>query len=176
MLNLVLADTYSALPTPEERAKATAQHRARSNQSGPTVLRKPGHGFTRARIEADDDGRTDLDAIARNKIAVAELAIVKRLSEVIEREYPGNPFKIACDVPAGVAYIWIPLLMGWSEKYVIHLTYLASDPTCKIAVKYAGEILERYKIRRGSFSESQYVDAVHTIPPFLRGTYGQIPR
>lgn len=172
MLNLVLADSYSALPTQAERTRSER----RAPQSGPAILRKAGHGFTRARMECDDDGRTDLDAIARNRIAVAELAIVKAISEAIEREYPGNPFKIMCDVPQGVAFIWIPLLMGWADKYVIHLRYLASDPTCRIAVTYAGEILERFRIRRGAFSETDYVDAVHTIPPFLRGTYGQTPR
>jgi glutathione S-transferase len=104
----------------------------------------------------------------------ADLYLTKRIGEMLERHYAGHPWLVEVSHAQGVAMISLPVLMG-DRKYVAHLYALKSDPNLLIMKRFAGEILERYKIHRGKFDATQFVDALTAIPPWKRARNGHVP-
>ena len=62
------------------------------------------------------------------------------------------------DIPGGIASIALPRLMFRTLYYNIHLSDLTGDPGLLAVVRAGGELLERFKLRRGSANKAEYVD------------------
>lgn len=129
------------------------------------------HGFTTAEITYEAPG----DGIEDDPYKVADLSLTLRLAETIDAHYPGHPWEIQVSHSQGIATISLPLFMGPINKYSIHLDYLSNDPTCRSAVRGAGEILERYRVPRQGFSLDEFLIARDRIPKQLLGSRGYVP-
>lgn len=77
--------------------------------------------------------------------------------KVLERHYPGHCWRVIHDSFQGVALISIPILMGVNKYMAVNLRTHALDD--KRVVAAGGEILERYKLRRGRFEQAPFLDA-----------------
>lgn len=91
-----------------------------------------------------DDGEVDPHV-------AMDLALTKRIADVLEHHYPGHPWMVQVSHAQGIAYIKIPILMGRNSAYILHLDRMASDPTLKCVMRAGGELLEKYKVPRQPF-------------------------
>ena len=105
----------------------------------------------------------------------ADAVLAKRMIEALERVYTGHRFRVEADHKQGMAYVSLPVLMGANHKYGIYITSFHTDPMMRKLLAFAGEILERYGMRRGKLIEDEYVTTVLKVPKHLRGTHGFIP-
>ncbi len=129
-----------------------------------------GH-YTKAVFKHNKPGEVDEE----DPYLQADLRLTKALGEFIERStYAGHPWLIEASHAQGVVMISLPTLMG-RNKYVVHLYTLKGDPSLRAIMRGCGEILERYNIRRGSYSAADYVDAVMKVPKWRRGGAGLVP-
>lgn len=93
-------------------------------------------------LESDTDG---LFSREKEKNAAADVAMAKRIGELLNMHYCGHPWFVSVDSHQGIAYICIPVLMReW--RYVIPLPKL----TDKMVIEAGGHILERYRMPRST--------------------------
>lgn len=128
-------------------------------------------GFTRPQMNYEPPG----EGFEHDPKKVADLALTKAIADALQIHYPGHPWLVEVDSAQGVAFLSIPVLMGAQNRYVIHLDALKSDPTMKCVMRGAGEILERYRIHRGKFSDSDFLTALDKVPKWVRGNKGMVP-
>lgn len=89
----------------------------------------------------------------------AELALCKRIGDLLSKHYAGHPWMVNVDAKQGIAQISIPVLLGnWS--YILHMDKIDDQ----VIVKAGGEILERFKIPRTTIDIAAYLTALDTIP------------
>lgn len=75
----------------------------------------------------------------------------------LEREYPGHLWRVIHDSFQGVCLISIPVLMGVNKYMAVNLkTHALDSHRVKVA---GGEILERYRLKRGRFQLDPFLDA-----------------
>lgn len=79
------------------------------------------------------------------------------VQEILQKKYPGYPWKAVCDSKQGVVYFSIPILMGETLKMVIRLAEW-SDLTPQLVMRLGGEVLERLGLRRGLISLGEFSD------------------
>jgi hypothetical protein len=94
----------------------------------------------------------------------ADYALTRRIAEVIERHYFGQPFSVKVSHAQGVVLIQIPQLMGATNYFVVHIADLATDPQMKAIIRGCGDILERYNIPRCGYDREAFVAALKSIP------------
>lgn len=88
---------------------------------------------------------------------VAEYDIARRMAEVLHTHYPGHLWGVSADVETGIAKVFNMRLSGqWG--FIIKLSTLLHDPDLKSVVRAGGELLERYRLRRGRFDDAAYND------------------
>jgi hypothetical protein len=99
-----------------------------------------------AKVEAPSDApdRTDY-----------ELWVARRAFELLEAVYPGHQWLIDFDLVKGGMAISIPVLMGSNWVYFIN----QKDLEPKRVLMAGGELLERYRMRRGKFELGQFLEA-----------------
>ena len=74
-----------------------------------------------------------------------------------------NPFwNVEAAHEHGIVKIWLQGFAQW--PYIVHIATLKSDPKMKCVVKAGGELLERFRIPRSSFSVADYVRATRAMP------------
>ena len=95
--------------------------------------------------------------------AYADIALAKRIGEVLQFHYPAHPWYVEVEHVHGIAKVSIPALMGWTAYFVIHLGSLSVDPSMKIVVKAGGEILERYKLPRNKYDFFAFAEACRKV-------------
>lgn len=114
------------------------------------------------RFEPSNDNAAFGRNAANDNLIAAEKRFGEDVLAILEQHYPSHFWYVVTDFRQGIAHISIPILMGPTQKYVLHLDRI-SDPTrLANAVKDAGgEILERFRIPRGSLDLglSQFLDA-----------------
>lgn len=92
------------------------------------------------------------------KCSAATELLVKHIAEVLERTYPGWLWAVGPDEYGGVITIRSLRLSGqWG--YVIHTKNIQNDPQLTLALKGAGEILERFGQRRGAYNYARWAAA-----------------
>lgn len=95
-----------------------------------------------------------LDADATS--STNDLIIAKSIAEGLNAHYPGHLWAVSADGQTGLVTIRNLYLSGeWGYVLKLPDVYSASS-LLKDAIIGAGELLERYKLRRGSFSETEY--------------------
>lgn len=87
---------------------------------------------------------------------LADIALAGRLAEVLEKHYPGHLWAVKVDSSQGVAAVQNLRLSGrWGFMLKLRdLTY--QDEIAREAMQAGGELLERYRLSRGRFKESEY--------------------
>jgi hypothetical protein len=106
----------------------------------------------------------------------ADLALSRRVAEVIERHYFGHPFKVVVRHDQGIVQIQIPKLMPATRWFVVYIADLNADPGMKAIVRGCGDILERYNLPRCAYDREQFIAALQSVPIITRiSGHGRIP-
>jgi hypothetical protein len=85
--------------------------------------------------------------------------LAAQIFTVLLDHFPGHFWQVQVRSEQGIARIRIPVLMGDTLGYTLHLDRLANDPGYKAVKEAAGEILERWRIPRGAFSLAHFLEA-----------------
>jgi hypothetical protein len=104
----------------------------------------------------------------------ADLALVRAVAAIVESHYGGHPWRIEASHAQGIVKIQLPVLMGPTNWYVIHISSLKGEDGRRKIVRACGEILERYRIPRHSFSLDHFLAARNAIP-LQRRAHGLLP-
>lgn len=112
---------------------------------------------------ANDNGRfSQTNANDNARVEAAEKAFGRDVMAILEKHYPTHFWYVGVDFKQGIAHVRIPILMGPTAKYVLHLHRIANLPDLEKAVMEAGgHILERFDIPRAGldFGLGQFLDA-----------------
>jgi hypothetical protein len=88
-----------------------------------------------------------------------DVALAKRITEVLMKHYPGHPWAVYVDGEHGMAHIKNMGLSGnWG--FMLHINFLEPDPNSldRKVMRAGGELLERYNITRGAVRMKEYLD------------------
>lgn len=88
-----------------------------------------------------------------------DLWLARQIFTVLMDHFPGHFWQVEVRSKQGIARIRIPILMGDTLGYTLHLSKLANDPSYRAVRMAAGEILERWNIPRTSFSLQDFLSA-----------------
>lgn len=87
---------------------------------------------------------------------LADIEIAKRMADVLDRHYPGHHWAVNVDSAGGIATVKNFRLSGdWGFLVKLVGTYSASEFDRGVMLA-GGELLERYRLHRGSFRENEY--------------------
>lgn len=86
------------------------------------------------------------------------VVLVKDIANLLERHYPGWLWAVQPDKRGGVITLR-SLRCSGKYGYVIHTRNVQNDPSRRVALRAAGEILDRYGFKRGAFSYTQWAAA-----------------
>ncbi len=87
---------------------------------------------------------------------VGEMVLSKNIADMICKKYPiekGHRWGIHVDGNGGVLHIY-NLNLSQKFGYTLKLSQVVNDPTFKRAVDAAGEILERFDVRRSKIAQA----------------------
>lgn len=88
-------------------------------------------------------------------MSASSVLLAKRIGDLLERKYPGWLWAIEVDERGGVTTVRSLRLSGqwgWRVKTV----RIQDDPQLKLIQNGAGEILERFRQRRGAYNRDQW--------------------
>jgi hypothetical protein len=87
-----------------------------------------------------------------------DVILAKRGADVLDAHYPDHTWAVNVESRHGLVKIY-HLITSGNKAYVLHLDgfYSASDFDKKIKMA-GGEILERYRLRRGRFDEDEWLN------------------
>ena len=107
---------------------------------------------TRYEAPAGPDGEILYDPYAK-----MDLANQKWMQDILQKHYPGHFWATAHDGAHRVAYFSIPFLMGIGKYWAINL--VTDELTEALLVRGGGQLLERYRLRRGAFHLAEFLEA-----------------
>jgi len=108
-------------------------------------------------MEAQDENMT---------ATLAEMDTAKKMAEALHTHYPYHLWGVEVDSQGGIAKVFNLRLSGrWG--FIIKLADLYSDPDMMRVVRAGGELLERYKLKRGMFD----ADAYNALPTDRAGNF-----
>lgn len=113
-------------------------------------------GFTDKQITHDPVG---IDGEKVDPFLARDLALTKRMAEVLERHYPGHPWMVQVSHAQGVAYVKLPILMKRNQAYILHIDRMSMDPGLKCVMRAGGELLEKYQVPRTPFLLDHFLTA-----------------
>lgn len=105
-------------------------------------------------IEADGYGEHKLK----------DLAIGKKILDILEKYYAGHDWFVNCCHQAGTATVQLMYegqdkkVRIWKYGFVLHLINLVGDELDKKVMRAGGEVLERYNMARKAVSENSIID------------------
>lgn len=107
----------------------------------------------------------NLDTDATPDISANDIVMAKSIADELHGHYPGQLWAITCDGRTGLITIRNLFLAG-DRGYVLNMAnnYSASDLMQRVKMA-GGEILERFRMKRGRFDEAHY----HTLPTNFAG-------
>lgn len=92
----------------------------------------------------------------------ANAAMCQLLGEKLATTYPGYPWGVMSEIEHGIVKIAIQGFTQW--PVVIRVNSLKGDPSLKLVVKFAGELLERLQLSREKFKMDDFMAATHRLP------------
>ena len=92
----------------------------------------------------------------------ANAAMCKLLGEKLAKTYPGYPWGVMSEIEHGIVKIAIQGFTQW--PITIRVNSLKGDPSLRLVVKFAGELLERLQLSREKFSMDAFMSATHRLP------------
>lgn len=120
------------------------------------------HTFNRALLDYEGKGDQGRDPDPHKS---ADIALAKRIWEVVQYHYPGHPWGVGVNHEQGIAQIFLPAFTQCC--YVIRLAELFSDPSMKTVIRGAGELLERFRIPRSGFDIVDFIEAQKRFHPMF---------
>jgi hypothetical protein len=85
-----------------------------------------------------------------------DILMAKEMAEALHQHYPGHLWAVTCDGTTGVFTIRDLMLSGqWGMVGLLRWIYSSSDFKRQV-IMYGGELLERYRLRRGKLREDEY--------------------
>jgi hypothetical protein len=88
--------------------------------------------------------------------AVCEQGMANVMATVLNKAYPGHLWAVNVDIAGGVVHIRNLFLSGrWG--FVVKLADVQDDVENKQLMRAAGELLERYRLRRGAMNDAEYM-------------------
>lgn len=88
---------------------------------------------------------------------IHDIEMAKQIAEALHQHYPGHMWGVTCDHRTGMADIVNLRLRGnWGFRMHLKGHYSASYWKHK-AIMAGGELLERFKLRRGKYDHEQYM-------------------
>ena len=84
-------------------------------------------------------------------------ANAKWMMEVLQRHYPGNPWRTVHDGHNKMAYVSIPILMGINKYWAINLK--TDELSEGLVMRCGGQLLERYGLSRQRFNLPSFLEA-----------------
>jgi len=97
----------------------------------------------------------DADAI---DLDANDYVMSKNMAEALHAKYPGHLWAVTCEGDKGIATVRDLYLSG-NYGFILKLPeiYSASDFEKRV-IMAGGEILERYRLKRGRFDQAQYAN------------------
>lgn len=93
---------------------------------------------------------------SKHDTSANDMILAKEIGDTLHNHYPGHLWAVEVDGKNGVANIR-DLLVSGRMGYLLKLTTMYSASEFKRdVIRAGGEILERYRLRRGAFDEAQY--------------------
>lgn len=93
-----------------------------------------------------------------------ETELAGKLARVLTQHYPGYTWGVYVTIPGGICGVKLATQMQTTLAHVIHLDSVSSYPEmCKEMRKVGGELLERFRLSRTTFSR----DAVRSTPALI---------
>lgn len=91
--------------------------------------------------------------------ALKEIKLAEAIGELLEKHYSGYLWAVTVNLHGGMAMVNAMALSGtWG--FYIPLSRIENDPQMKYVIQCGGELLERYRVRRGAVD----VDQVDALP------------
>lgn len=89
----------------------------------------------------------------RPEVSILDFNMAKNMAEILHEAYPGHLWAVTCEGEKGIATVRNMMLSGqWG--FVLKLSDLFSSSDMKKQVVMAGgELLERYRLRRGAANQ-----------------------
>ena len=89
---------------------------------------------------------------------LANESIAKEVAETLNKHYQGHAWAVNADVMQGIVRVHNLNLSGeWG--FILKMDELLNDSTNKTIVKAGGELLERFNMSRGAFSQHELDNA-----------------
>jgi len=83
---------------------------------------------------------------------IADYDMAKKIAETLHSHYPGHLWGVKCSHEQGIATV-LNLRLSGRWGFIIHLKNIQNDPSLKSVIRSGGEILERYRLKRGEFDQ-----------------------
>lgn len=124
---------------------------------GLTVVPKSTHGGHDMIIKSEYERPILQDGLVIDEFSFKDMKLAGDMMKWLQREYPGHLWSCKSNLRHKVVMFNLPILMGTDWWYLIVLP--KTDDICKAMAKGAGELLERYKIKRGNFVLDEFLEA-----------------
>lgn len=90
------------------------------------------------------------------QVAASDMLLAKNMAELLHKHYPGHLWAVTCE--NGIATVRNMYLSGqWGFVIKVGEQYSISAFD-KAIVRAGGELLERYRLSRGTFKDAEYHD------------------
>lgn len=97
-----------------------------------------------------------LDLTSNPDVAANEMVIAREMADILHTTYPGHVWAVNVDRSGGVAHVRNLALSGqWGFVLRLPDIYSASEMRREV-VRAGGEILERYRLKRGQMDWERY--------------------
>lgn len=122
----------------------------------------PSRGVNTLLFTAHEDSSTYEGGVDPHK--EWDQTVTRAMGRILTNEYRGHDWQVWVSREAGIAKIWIALLMDPTVPYVLHLTE-GLQP--KDVMRAGGELLERFSIPRSQIDFSLVADIKKKMGPLL---------
>lgn len=80
---------------------------------------------------------------------------------ILQKHFPGYPWKATCDMAQGMITISIPVIMGPTLNYGVRIQEWESMPTKgeQMIIQGGGQLLERFNLPRNGFEAASFLKA-----------------
>lgn len=93
------------------------------------------------------------------ELSANDFVMAKNMADTLHSRFPGHLWAVTCDGAKGIATVRNLRLSGaWGIVLKLPAVYTASAWD-KDVMRAGGELLERYRLNRGSFAEEQWMQA-----------------
>jgi len=95
--------------------------------------------------------------VLHDPFAKMDFANADWMMQVLNKHYPGYPWRCVYDGAQKMAYFSIPILMGINKFWAVNLTTDTMDEG--LLMRAGGQLLERYRLPRNRFNLGAFLDA-----------------